>query len=166
VWESIRTPRGGSESRPRNRAWAPAGALLACGEGARSMLLFDTYDPALPSARGRHPDPGVEQMVVQVVVQVVNQQLAQDGDHEQSVHGMVQMVVVQILMQVQIITPVVAMTQSSGPAHPARWPWRPACGRIARPRAGARCTPLMGHLCIHAPVGAVAPTAGVLLCLR
>jgi hypothetical protein len=135
------------------------------------MLLPDTYDAAMPSARGRHPDPGVEQMVVQVVVQVVNQQLAQDGDHEQSVHGMVQMVVVQIIMQVQIITPVVAMssTQSSGPAHPAhpaRWPWRPACGRIARPRAGARCTPLMGHLCIRAHVGAVAPAAGVLLCLR
>jgi hypothetical protein len=130
--------------------------------------LCDAYDDAVPSARGHRPDLSVEQMVVQVVVQVVNQQLAQDGDHEQSVHGMVQMVVVQIIMQVQITTPVVAMssTQSSGPAHPARWPWRPACGRIARPRAGARCTPLMGHLCIRAHVGAVAPAAGVLLCLR
>jgi hypothetical protein len=130
--------------------------------------LCDAYATEIPSARGRRPDPGVEQMVVQVVAQVVNQQLAQDGDHEQSVHGMVQMVVVQILMQVQIITPVVAMssTQSSGPAHPARWPWRPACGRIARPRAGARCTPLRGHLCIRAHVGAVAPVAAVLPCLR
>jgi hypothetical protein len=39
-----------------------------------SMLLFDIYDiydDAMPSARGRRPDPGVEQMVAYVQVQVV-----------------------------------------------------------------------------------------------
>jgi hypothetical protein len=72
VWERFRTARGGSESHPRNRVGRRASAFVPEREGARSMLLFDVYDDAMPSARRRRPALSVEQRgaYVQVVALV------------------------------------------------------------------------------------------------